>query len=416
MVPVNSSIPLQIQTPQILTPNQLQQQKLTLQQLANTNMIQRQVQQENALKLQAQQEDQNDQETFQSALKNHTTIDPSGAPKTDWDSALAEASPNMRIRNVQAIQNDHMTVLKNAMEATTAQRAQFSASNQAVGQKLAQVYQTPVDQRLPVYQQARQDLIDGGYIKPDDPKYPAVPPDLSDKTLEAEIQGVGYMSNLLDQAKTKATTAEQEQKTKQANTAAQRGFAVQEYRALPVNPATGAPDPNSVATLQQKYPGVELPVDKAGRDAFISSSVPIENLPKYQIESGQAAALQNLKSDDWNKMIDSQVPATGKANDLNQRTKSAVQNAIALGMPATAVKSMIDKAAESVTEQERQMAVAKIGQGQRQEEIELRKKEMDPTGSVLGPKYKASDTRIIDGHPYKRGADGKWHLQSGGSQ
>ncbi len=280
-----ASIPLQIQTPQILNPTQLAQQKLTLQQLANSNMIQRQVQQENALKLQAQQEDQNDQETFQSALKNNTKIDPAtGAPKTDWDSALAEASPNMRIRNVQAIQNDHLALLKNAIAATQAQRDQYSASNQVIGQKLAQIYQTPVEGRLPVYQQARQDLISQGYIKPDDPKYPEVPPDLSDKTLEAEIQGVGYMSNLLDQAKSRAATAAQTQKTQQEATVAQRGLAMQDYRALPVNPATGVPDPNSVAALQKKYPAVELPVDKLGRDAFILSSVPVGEATKVQFE------------------------------------------------------------------------------------------------------------------------------------
>src|ERR1700733_1502392 len=159
MIPVNSNIPLSVQTPQFTNPAQLAQQRLTLQQLANTNAIQQQVQKENALKLQAAQEDQNDQQTFQDALKSNTKIGSDGVPKTDWDSAVAQASPNMRIRNIQAIQNEHLTLLKNAAEASDVQQKQWTTNNAALGRAVASVYQAPVEDRLPVYQQAKQGLL-----------------------------------------------------------------------------------------------------------------------------------------------------------------------------------------------------------------------------------------------------------------
>jgi hypothetical protein len=356
MVPVNSNIPLAVQAPNIISPLQLQQQRLTLQNLANANAIQQQAQHENALKIQAQQEDQNDQSTFQNALKNHTSIT-NGVPTTDWDAALAEASPNMRIRNVQAIQSTHYAILKNAAEASDAQRLQWTNNNTAIGRALSSVYQAPEDQKLPVYQQARQDLISQGVVKPDDPRFPEVPTKLDNPTLEAEMQGVGYLGTMLQQAKEQATTAATLAATKTSTAKATRALATQEYEALGPNP-----DPLKLQALQAKYgkdleiPGLDATPEQ--RDAFIGAAVDPKDLPDYLLKSAQARAYAQMKPDDWLKQVDAVLPPSGDSAALNATAKADIQNSLAMKASGPQIEAKIDKAVQQLNEQRKAVAVA----------------------------------------------------------
>src|ERR1700677_410479 len=112
MNPVNSNIPLSIQTPTFLNPAQLAQQRLTLQQLANTTQLQKQAQQENALKIQESQQAVDDQKATSAAyLENAEGIKAGTAKLEDWPTLAAQKGASAKA--IEAINNMIITGKKN---------------------------------------------------------------------------------------------------------------------------------------------------------------------------------------------------------------------------------------------------------------------------------------------------------------
>src|ERR1700722_18788574 len=363
MLPVQSNIPLSVQAPNILNPQQLQQGNLNLQQMANATAIQQQTQQENALKLQNQQKDAEDQSIFQQAIKNNTSTPtgPDGKPGTpvlDWDAALAEGQKNgMLMKNVQAFQNEHLNALKAAAELPKIQLENVSNTNAAIGRELAYIKTLPVADRPAAAATSHQSLNDQGIIKADDPRY-QLPSDLGDPSLDAMIARSGYTGVVADNALKAAQAKEAGAKYTQA----ERSIATQEYRAIPPDPTTGIRNQAAVDALRAKYKGVQFPdpaAGSAGEDAFISASVDPKELPDYLLKTAQARAYAQMTPSDWHKQVDAVLPPSGDSAQLNTTTKADIDNAVNMKQSGTAIEAKIDKAVQQLNEQRKSVAVAK---------------------------------------------------------
>lgn len=204
---VGSKVPL-------TTPAQAQQQGLTLQQLAGQVAIQKQIQQENALKVQAQQEDQDDQSTIQQAFHDIGSTGDTGASEDDiFKKVRAAVAPKIRLRNLQALDADHLNVLRGLSQMEGEKRQKVINRNTAVGNELLGLLQTPQDQRPSAYQAARTRLIQSGDITPEE--YPETIP-LDDQTLKAELAKHNYAGQVAKLADTQAQEEQRKQAAKRA--------------------------------------------------------------------------------------------------------------------------------------------------------------------------------------------------------
>lgn len=161
-------IPLSVDQPKFETPIQAATQAMNLKQLAQSNQVRNQQIQENALKIQAAQEDQEDQKTIQGAV--HGALAPDGT--IDFDKVLAQASPKIRLRNLEGLQKWHSDVLSGTLKMDADKRAKLLAHNTMVGNELMGIMQAPEDQQAASYAGSRARLIQQGDIDPNDPEYP----------------------------------------------------------------------------------------------------------------------------------------------------------------------------------------------------------------------------------------------------
>src|SRR5579885_2938321 len=113
--------------------SQLQQQALGLRALAMANQLRQQQLQQEQLKTQAAQEDQNDQKTIQDAFYENGG---------DYQKTRDAIASKVRLRNLQAFDQDHMNLVKGLTAVQDEKRKQIINRNTAVGNELLGLLQT----------------------------------------------------------------------------------------------------------------------------------------------------------------------------------------------------------------------------------------------------------------------------------
>lgn len=197
------------------TPAQIGQAALGLRAIAQANQIRQQQTQENALKIQALQDDQNDQSTIQNAFNDRNNWT-NGAP--DYDKVRTAIAPQVRLRNLQAFDQDHLRMQQAAtslaMSNNYNERTQFQTTkdqNQLLGQLLSGVLEAPDEQKQDIYAGALATAKKAGI---DVSGYPPDVPD--DDTLKAHEAKLGYIGTLLTNADKKAQEAQRQQAAERA--------------------------------------------------------------------------------------------------------------------------------------------------------------------------------------------------------
>lgn len=190
---------------QLETANEAKGQGLSLQRMAGQGLIQKQQQQENDLKLQAQQEDQNDQSTIQGAFGDPANLKPDGT--LDYDKVRAAVSPKVRVRNLQALDKDHLDLVRGTLQMDADKRAKLLAQNQSISNELMGVLQAPADQKQASWAGSRQRLIQLGDIDPNDQEFSETVPD--DQTVKSLLGKHGYAAQVQSLA---TAQAEEERK------------------------------------------------------------------------------------------------------------------------------------------------------------------------------------------------------------
>jgi len=163
------------------------------------------------------QEDEKDQQTFQQALRDNTTFGNDGQPKVDWDSALNQAGPQMRLRNVQSIQRDHLMIQQAArqlamsnVQADKDKLEKAQLLNTAAGRELAYIDSLPEDEKGDQYPAALDRMKMVGY---DTSTLPATYPggDAGKKLVEAGMMRTGYFTQHIKDAQAYADAKRKEQ-------------------------------------------------------------------------------------------------------------------------------------------------------------------------------------------------------------
>jgi hypothetical protein len=306
---------------------QVSQGPLKAQELAN------QVQ-SGQIDVQQKQKDQQDQETFHQAMLD--SIDPTGKP--DLQKAITLASPKMQIKNVQAIQKDYTDYVKAVSENTQIDRQTMVNKNSAIANEAMGLLEIPnATDRQTALPGVKDRLTKAKALDPNE--FPDDLP-LDDQSLRSIAIRHGAAAAIADQADKQAQARERQLK----NTAETRNQATQEYRALPVDPTTGVPEIDAVAELEKKYPGIQLPRTKPGRDALVQSQVPADKLPEFDLKTAQATALKAFQAGDGGQIdtvVDQIIPSK---DPMNASTKALLRSAAARGATMPEINQIIKDA------------------------------------------------------------------------
>lgn len=172
----------------------------------------------------------------------------------------------------------------------------------------------------------------------------------------------GFTEKLVKQAQDRAATNASDastQKTKQEMTAAAKAQGIQELQTI-TDPNTGMPSPEAYAAWRQKHPEIvapDVPV-KGFISSLTRSTIPVKDQPEFDIQTHQAAALQNLTPESVDQQVDAVIPPAGDSVALNTRTKALARHAISMGLPLTAVQAVIKDGSDQLGRTETAMRTA----------------------------------------------------------
>lgn len=334
-----SAIPLQVGagvTP-IQSPMQTATQGLDLSKLAGAVAIQKQMQQENQLKIQAAQEDQNDQKSIQDAFHDQSnwSVNAKGQNSPDFEKIRQAVAPKVRLRNLQALDADHLKMQQAATALTKDQIANSNAQNTAVGQAIASMLEAPPEQRQALHDAALPRLQAMGV---DTSKFPTTA--LDDSTLKQYAAMVGYTGTLLTNAQKKAQEEEKVAQTARAAALARRADAQSQGIQDQQDREEAARSHLAIGTLPPEE-------QQAAHDEWMSNLSPniagqYKNLKKYTPEA--AAAVQGMA-------MTSQQRAAQVTKDQN--AQSAAERAAAAGGKAGLAAKATDPTA---TDEDKQAA------------------------------------------------------------
>lgn len=299
------------------------------------------VDQQNQLAVQQQKLDMADQQKLQSYMGDPTNQE--ALRKGDLTGIYGQVQPKTAI----ALQQHYLDAQKTAAGLDETTLKNNTARHDALQKGISGLLEMPEDQRPAVYAGMVQSMNQTGLSKGLD--LPSSLPDYSEKSLNG-LGGMnavyhGIYKGAQENKTAAAVLTEQQQKTAgeaTKNQTASRDQAAQEL--------SGVSTQEEYAAWNAKHPELKAPpmMDPAFNQRLIRSAVPVDKQADFDIKQRQAAAMQAMTPESIEATIDGVIPNSGDSAALNARTKAQAKQAIAMGLPMTAIQAVVKDASDQI--------------------------------------------------------------------